>query len=380
MLALVCLEMLAAFALGVSIGAASLLTVTYVVVNGTVGSLLASRLPGHPVGWLLITASVCFATGGLLVTYVERALVSAPGSLPVGPLTVLASNWFFGLGSAIAATFVLLLFPTGHLPSARWKPVAWTAAIATLLMLLGVTLSPDPFEGLPIANPFALSPDDPLGLVVEGGGVGLLLLTILASVASLILRFRRAAMVERQQLKWAVFAVIILAIGLLGSYSLELANGPANLSDEFENTVITIGLSLLPVAIAVAILRYRLYEIDRLISRTVGYVLVVVVLGLVYAIGAVWLPTRLMGEQTPPLFVAGSTLVVAALFNPVRRRVLHWVDRRFYRSRYDGERVVSEFSGRLRDQTDVDQLADDWVSVVAETVQPSSVGVWVRDR
>ncbi len=133
---------------------------------------------------------------------------------------------------------------------------------------------------------------------------------------------------------------------------------------------------MVPLAIAVAVFRYRLFEIDRIISRTVGYVLVIGLLVVVYAAGAAWLPTRLGGES--PLFVAGSTLAVAALFNPVRRRLLHWVDRKFYRTRYDAERVVDGFVASLKDRTDLNGLADEWVTAVTETMRPASIGIWVR--
>jgi hypothetical protein len=139
------------------------------------------------------------------------------------------------------------------------------------------------------------------------------------------------------------------------------------------------GVVAVPTSVAIAVLRYRLYEIDRLVSRTVGYVVVLGVLTVVYVIGAVWLPTRLLGEQSP-LFVAASTLIVAGLFGPLRKRVVVWVDRRFYRARYDADRVAEAFSSRLRDQIDLTDLTTDWVDVIAATLRPTTIGVWVSER
>jgi hypothetical protein len=204
------------------------------------------------------------------------------------------------------------------------------------------------------------------------GLVGLLVGAV-AAIVSFVVRWHRSTGVERLQLRWLVPAFLVFVVGTLA----EFGGGQDSL---FADVVFPLGLVLVPFAIAVAILRYRLYEIDRIISRTVGYVLVVGVLGAVLVLGTVWLPSLVLaGDEVPSWFVAGSTLAVAALFNPVRRRVLSWVDRRFYRSRYDAERVAEGFAARLRDEVDVHRLTNDWASVVTETMQPASVSVWVRD-
>ncbi len=368
-LALVIGIVVAALVLGASVDATAIATVAFVLGYGVVGALLAFRLPRHPIGWLLLAASASFSMGGFLVTYVERA--PSPD-----PLAVLAGDWSFGLGSAIASTFALLLFPTGRLPSPRWRVVAWIAGLGAVMLLIGVTLSSDSFEGLPVKNPVALPPDDLLLLVFEGGGLALVVIGILASVASLVVRLVKGDETERRQLMWVVLAVIVLVVGILGTYVLELANGTADLSGDLENFVISMCLSLVPVAIGVAILRYRLFEIDKIISRTVSYALVVGFLGLVF-FGMTTVFTTFLPSDDPQL-VAVSTLVVFALFNPVRRGVQAVVDRRFNRSRYDAERVIEAFAGSLRDEVDPDVVADGWVGVVSETMQPASIGVWVR--
>jgi uncharacterized membrane protein YdcZ (DUF606 family) len=188
----------------------------------------------------------------------------------------------------------------------------------------------------------------------------------------MVLRFRRSGTVERHQIKWLLFAV-----GLFGVIYIYSAIFTSFTEGGVNDILLTTSLIGIPVAIAIAVLRYRLFDIDRVVSRTVGYAIVVGVLGLVYAAGAIWLPSLLSGDS--PIFVALATLAAAALFNPVRRNVLNAVDRRFYRARYDAEKVVDSFKAQLRDQTDLELLAQDWVTVVSETMHPAMVGVWVRE-
>jgi hypothetical protein len=372
--AFICLLLVTALLIGVSDGYAGIATLVFVLANGAVGALVASRLPRHPVGWLLLGTSACFAIGGVLVTYIEQAVNR---SFPLSPLLVISGDWSFGLGVALASTFVLLFFPTGRLPSPRWRWVAWLAGLGTLMLLVGVALSPSTFEGLAIDNPWALPPDDWRGLIFEGGGLIVLLGGMLAAMGSMILRFRSGGDVERRQLKWVLFAVVVAVIGIAGTYVIELVNGASDLSDDLENTVIAFGLALVPIAIGLAILRYRLYDIDRLVSRTVSYALVVgligaIVLGLVGGL-AMFLPSD------DPLVVAVATLVAFGLFNPLRLRVQAAVDRRFNRSRYDTERVIEGFAGSLRESIEPGRLVDGWIGVVEQTMQPAAVGLWVRD-
>jgi hypothetical protein len=349
----------------------------FVLSSGMVGALIVSRLRRHPVGWLLLFASLAFATGGLVVSYVEVAFIVRPGSWPVSPFLVWLGDWAFNIGSGISATFVLLLFPTGRLPSPRWRLVAWLAGIGLSSLLIGVAFSPGPFEGLPIDNPLAL--EDPLLLLFEGTGLLLLFSAILSSVASLVFRYHRARGEERQQLKWVAYSVMLLALGLLGTVGWEVANGRAELSNEAENLVITLLLGLLPVSIGIAILRYRLYDIDLVINRTLVYGALSVLLGAVYVAGVVGLPQVLRLPEDNDLVVAGSTLLVAALFSPLRRRIQAFVDRRFYRSRYDAARTVEAFSARLRDEVDLETLETDLVGVVRQTLQPAHVSLWLRE-
>jgi hypothetical protein len=344
-------------------------TVLFVLATSAVGTLIGLRRPGNTIGWLLRLAGFGFATGSLLVIYVELAVAQA-GSLPVGPVVVWLGDLMFQMSLAVCATFLLLLFPTGQLPSPRWKSVVWLAAISMALTFGAVLFGQGAFRDLPIENPLALAETSPLLLVLESGWY-LMMVAVLASVASLIIRYRRAVGEERQQLKWVALGVIALAIGLVVTFVWQ------GLSDDTENFVIALALTAVPISIGIAILRYRLYDIDRIISRTVSYAVVTVLLagayaGLVFGLGVV------IPNQGSSLVVAASTLAVAALFNPLRRRVQAFVDRRFNRSRYDLSRTIEAFSQRLASEVDLDQIGRDLQSVTVESMHPKTMGLWLR--
>ena len=349
-------------------------TVAFVLASAMVGTLIGLRRPGHRIGWLLRVAALCFATGALIVTYVEVAVFERPGELPVGPVLVILGDWAFSLGLGISATFLLLLFPTGRLPSPRWRPVAWLSGISLVSMLGGIAVGA--FTGLPMDNPLALESSHPVLLLLEGGGFDVLLAMILASVASLVVRYRRAVGDERQQLKWVALGVSVLGLALVGTAVWEVANGPAELSDNTENFVTGACLTMIPVTIGVAILRYRLYDIDRIISRTVSYGMLTAVLAAAYG-GLVFI-LRDMLPLEGGIAVASSTLAVAALFNPLRRRVQSFVDRRFNRSRFDQTRTIEAFAHRLGTVVDLGELERDLRDVAAASMQPTTVSLWLR--
>ena len=350
-------------------------TVLFVLVTGAVGTLIGLRRPGNTIGWLLRVAAFGFATGSFLVTYVEVAVAQA-GSLPVGPIVVWLGDLMFQLGLGVSATFLLLLFPTGHLPSPRWRLVGWMAAVGIALMFAAVLFGPGAFEGLPIENPLALEETSPM-LSVFKGGFYVTLVAILASVASLIVRYRQAVAEERQQLKWVALSVVVLAIGVAGTVVWDMVNGSTELSDDTGNLVIALSLTVVPISIGMAILRYRLYDIDRIISRTVSYAVVTVLLGSAFA-GLVFVLGGLLPSQGGSLVVAASTLAVAALFNPLRRRVQSIVDRRFNRSRYDLSRTIEAFAQRLNTEVDLDQLGRELQFVAGESMHPKSMSLWIR--
>lgn len=337
---------------------------------GSLGMSVVSKRPENVIGWLMLWQALFEGLSVFGLQYGIHGMVVDPGSIPYADLIGTAPYGAavgFVFGTTI--TFFLLLFPDGRLPSPRWRPVAWMAGAGVLLMAVALT-----WHAVSVGVVALLDQLNTDGLVMEGlpeilnaAGHVLVFAVFPLAVISLFIRRRRADAIVRQQLKWFAYGSVVF----LSSVFIPLPE-PYWLWYEGTATV------FMYVAIAIAILRYGLFEIDRIVSRTVGYAVVLVLAGLVYVLGAVWLPSRLIGEQ-PPVFVAGATLLVAGLFNPVRKRVLEWVDRRFYRSRYDTDTVVDEFSNRLRDQVDVDRLTEDWVSVVATTLAPSSSTVWVRE-
>jgi len=342
------------------------------VAVGTLGLRLVLRQPGNAVGWWIMLAGVSFPLEGLMAEFVQFGL-DRWGPIPL----VLAAGWvarWVWILATFNIPFLLLLYPDGHLPSRRWRPSLWlaVAVVATAFVTTAFSAEPDPVAGA-LTNPLALPALGPMfewliAYVVFPGQLVLIVLALL----SLVARFRNGEGVERQQVKVLLWVGTVAVIFFAAIASID---GPVWLVPllNFAFTIFVVA------ALTLAILRYRLYDFDRMVSRTVSYALVAGALAAVYGFGAVWLPSRVVGEQTP-LFVAGSTLTAAALFNPVRRRVMKWVDRRFNRSRYDPEQIVDQFAKRLRDQVDANRLADDWADVVTGTLQPAAVGVWVREE
>jgi hypothetical protein len=346
--------------------------------SGLVGAVVAARRPRLPIGWLLVAIGLLMALGLAAGQYAVVAVLDAPGSLPFGPAAAWLSAWPFTAGFLLLP-FLFLLFPTGRLPGPRWRPLAWAGAVVYAANVFGVAFQPGPI------NPEELGPlENPLAIPAIGGAgdlparivIPLMLLVVLASVASLLVRLRRSVGVERQQLKWFAYAA-----GLFGLAT--FVNVVASLlgADQAGLLVTTVPVVALPAAIGVAVLRHNLFDIDRVINRTIVYGLLSAVLGALYLI-AVLLLGRLLLPVTgdDALAVAGSTLAVAALFQPARRRVQTLVDRRFDRRRYDAARAVAAFSTRLRDQLELDALSGELLAVVDATVQPASASLWLRPR
>jgi hypothetical protein len=337
----------------------------------TVGAVLATRRPRHPVGWLLLALGLSLMAGGLGGAYTGYGLLARPGALPA--THVVARHW--PATTVIAQTvlsFVLLLTPTGSLPTPRWRWWAWTtvAAAASLLVTLAVASgSMDPQYQV-IGGPFDF----------RGLGGGLLVanqlavistsLVVVVAAGSLVMRFRHARGVERQQLRWVAWAaalVVWAAVVALGGVAVRL---PAVVTWALAT------LAVVPVAIGAAILRYRLYDLDRIISRTLSYGLLTLLLGGGYAALVLGLG-QLMGRDSS-LIVAGATLAVAAVFRPARRRVQALVDRHFNRRRHDAAQTIAVFSDRLHQQIDLDALAAELLAVADQTMQPTQVSLWLR--
>jgi hypothetical protein len=333
----------------------------------TVGALISTRRPEHPVGWLFLGAGL---VGALQLVTGEFAAAFLAASGPSAGVAVAAwASSQFQLVVVGLLIGVLLLFPTGRPPSRRWWVLVWAVAGGVVLTGVGSGLTPARYEEFPrVENPFGVTGLATMLKGVAGVGGVLLVAGFLGALASLVVRFARARGLERQQLKWFVYAAG------LGSVVLVL---PTPIPDFLEWTLAPVSIS---VAAAVAILRYRLYDIDQIINRTLVYGVLTAVLGLGYA-AAVLLLGQLfggVGERTPSWAVAGATLAVAAVFQPARRRIQTAVDRRFNRRKYNTVTTIQTFSTHLRDQVDLDTLSTELLVVVDQTMEPTRVSLWLR--
>jgi hypothetical protein len=338
----------------------------------TVGAVLASRRPRHPVGWLLLVLGLSMAMGGVIAGYLPYTVLIRPGALPAAGLV--ARVYTPLTDAALAAIgFVLLLTPTGSPPSPRWRRWAWGSGAALAVLLVAATVAPGSLD------PRVLAVDGPVGPRAFGGALGVVsqlallvsLLVILGGAASLVTRFRHARGVERQQLRWITLAAALTGVAMVATGVL-VAAGDVGLA----GWTSVIGTVFLPLAAGAAILRYRLYDLDRIISRTVAWTVLTVLLGLGYA-GVVLGLGRLLPDSSS-LAVAAATLAAAAAFQPARRRIQQAVDRRFNRRRHDAARIIEGFGARLRDQVDLDTLTAEVLAVVDQTVQPTRAWLWQR--
>jgi hypothetical protein len=353
----------------------------------SVGAVLVSRLPRNRIGWLLAIGGLVLAVSGATSGLADYGLNIHPGSVPGAIWFAWTSQWAWAPEIAILFILLPLFYPTGRLLSSRWRVAVAMAAVVLLVGGIGSALSPWDPDPYPVENPLALggTAGDLIGWVVNIGVTIFVVAGGAAACASLVVRYRRATLIERAQLKW--FAVVAMITGLGGTVSIvtdltsaDAPTGVVGIVNEIAGFLIYGGLALLPVAIGVAVLRYRLYEIDRLISRTISWAAVTLILGglfvaLILALQALLVPVTGSNE----LAVAGSTLLVFALFQPLRRRVQRIVDRRFNRSRYDAERTVAAFAERLRDEVDLEQLRAEILATVSATVEPTSVSLWLRE-
>jgi hypothetical protein len=334
------------------------------------GGLIASRRPGNSYGWLWLVFGLGLALQLLGESYAAYALVVEPGSLPA-PRTI---SRLLALGGPLAlalAPFLLLLFPTGRLPSRRWRPLAWIAGISgTVLFTLALLFdSPDKVGGAITA--------------VTVAAASVIFAAFALSALSLVVRYRRAIGVERQQLKWFALAAVVAAAFLVGQqlgFVGQLLGLDRLVGEAFLNLLNAAINTALYLAVGIAILRYRLYDIDVLINRALVYGSLTIFLAATYVGGVVGLQAvfRTLSGQESTIAVVASTLVIAALFGPLRGRVQGFVDRRFYRSKYDAAKTLEAFGSRLRDQTDLDALSGDLVGVARRSLQPEHVSLWLR--
>ena len=372
----------------------------------TVGALIISRLPTNPIGWIFCGVGLLYAARRLTEAYADYALL-VNIALPWGEYVAWFTTWVGFAVPVLAGVFLMLLFPDGRLPSHRWRIVAWSAVLGAALTVLGDAFTPGQLRTHPyVENPFGV-----VG-VIGGGlttfeffaaslvfGTTLLLMSSLAALCSLIVRLRRGRGDERQQIKWfsysAVPAVVSLSPALLDTMLLHFTSNFLLFNTGFNYNVIVswnfltysiygavIAALIVPVFTYIAIMKYRLYDIDLVINRTLVYSALTALLVIVY-FGGVTITQAIFRtltgqEQQPQLAIVVSTLVIAALFNPLRRRIQRFIDMRFYRRKYDARKTLESFSTKLRDETNLDALSDDLVGVVRETMQPAHVSLWLR--
>jgi hypothetical protein len=351
-----------------------------------VGALIASKRPQNPIGWICLTAGFLWMLIVLSDSYGTYGLAK-PGSIPYPVASEALGLWLWVPPVGLLGTYLILLFPNGRLPSRRWRPLAWLSGAVIVLGSVGIALAPGSVEDLGgVRNPFGLegAPWVAYAAVV----VPLLPVCILASAVSLVLRYRRSGGEERQQVKWIAFAasfvglmalITVVCTQMFAPESLETA-GTQPLWLELLQDVELLSLAGVPVAVGFAILRHRLYDIDVVINRTLVYGSLTAMLVAVYYGSVVILQYifRALSGGESQFAIVASTLAIAALFNPLRRRVQGFVDRRFYRRKYDAAKTLADFGVRLREETDLETLGSDVVRVVRETMQPAHVSLWLR--
>jgi hypothetical protein len=351
---------------------------TQIVSFSVVGALIASHRPENPIGWLFCAAALFYGIEIAGEKYAIYALLTNPGSLPLGAELAWLTDWIWAPGFGIILVFLPILFPDGHPPSRRWRGVAWLGGLSICLIcvLTSIVLWPERGPALVRPGGFGGQVEEWRSAVSDwvlrlGGPI--LLLAGLGAVLSLFVRFRRARGDVRQQIKWFASAAALTLAWII-------------VAEQQSGEIVALSgllvIASIPVATGIAILRYRLFDIDILINRTLVYGSLTVMLALVY-FGGVATTRAIFGaltgqEQQPQLAVVVSTLVIAALFMPLRRRIQSFIDRRFYRSKYDARKTLEAFSAQLRDETDLDRLGEDLMGVVKETMQPSQISLWLH--
>ena len=342
-----------------------------------VGAIIASRQPRNAIGWIFCGVGVTVGLNSFAGDYADFWLASGFGNRSLGESAAWLSSWAWSLLLYVPTSSVLLLFPDGRLPSPRWRPVAWGVALGAAGGVAGLALKAGPLADFPrISNPYGV--DSPVVGIVWIVGSIVAAGSMVASAASLIVRLRRSRGEQRQQIKWLAYAgaVLVVAIGV-GALTIPWSV-PASI------LIMSVAMLGLPVFTGIAIVKHRLYDIDLIINLTLVYAILSATLVAAYFGGIVVLQrvfTTLTGQDNLPQFaIVVSTLAIATLFDPLRRRIQSFIDRRFYRQKYDARKTLEGFSAKLRNDTDLDALSEDLVAAVRETVQPTHVSLWLRPR
>ena len=345
----------------------------------SVGAIVASRRPHNAVGWVLSAMGLLFAIAFSLHAYVTFGLEPRSVTVPGIALAAWVGNWIWPV-ALVPIGFVLLLFPGGSLPSRRWRVAAATLGAGLVSWFVSQAFAPGPLMNYPsVPNPVGIAGfRSAVGPLTAVSGL-LMLAGFAASVVAIVFRFRRSEGIERSQLKWLAYAGALVAVAAAVSLTTEGLGAGDDPLLQFLQQLLVLTISAVPLAAGIAILRYRLYDIDVVINRTLVYGALTAILAVIY-VGLVFVFQRALRPLTAEsdLAIAGSTLAVAALFRPMRARVQGFIDRRFYRSRYDAQRTLEGFTERLRDEIDLDALAGELVGVAGRTVHPAHASLWLR--
>ena len=344
----------------------------WAVALSLVGALVANRRPENPIGWLFLLSAAFVSLSLLAQAWAERSL----GTGNPGELVAWFTLWLAVPGFGIFV-WVFLLFPTGDLLSPRWAWVSRLALVGLVGMVLRLGFRPGRIDSFPtIENPFGIESARQILDLIGAAGEGLLIGAAVAAVASLVLRTLRAQGTERLQMKWFALSVVLLPVAFLAGEAIQPFDPTEE--DAFTFLLIMVALLAIPTTMGIAILRHRLYDIDRLINRTLVYTVLTAMLGGAYLLAVLALQSVLPLSDESPAIVAASTLAVVAAFRPLRARVQGVVDRRFFRSRYDTAQTIERFGARVRAQTDLEGLTIDLISITRQTMEPATVSLWLR--
>ena len=341
---------------------------------GAVGWLLARRRPANAIGWCFALGGLVWAGGALRGAWVELAIHGYVDMTAF--VRILATHNVFGwiVSMPLSVQLPLLFLPDGRLPSRRWRPAVWVVVGGVIVGTIGFSTIPGVIEGtdpaLHLVNPLGVTAMQPLPQAMALTGAAMLLLGMAAGIVAVVLRFRRASGVERQQLRWVAFGGCCVLLGPITALTVGIPDWVGNIGGN-------VGILAVPVCVAVAVLRYRLYDLGRLVSRTVSYVVITALLLGVYLL-LVTASSQLLPDGSS-LAVAASTLAAAALFQPLRRRVQSVVDQRFNRARYDADRIVEAFTRTLRQEVDLDAVRSGLIAAVQDTLQPTTARLWLRE-
>jgi hypothetical protein len=355
--------------------AVALAVFLFILVFATVGLVVSLRRPGNAIGWALGFAGLAYAVASVGNGYANWAFLVEHGEPFGSTFAAWLTSWVWNLALAPGALFPLLLFPDGRLPSPRWRPVLWMAVAGVILTSAAAALAPGRFEDYTPRNPIGIEGAGSALDFVGAVGIAAILAAFLAIVVSLVRRFRRARGTEREQLKWLTYSAGVIVVAGIGSAIFVEPH-----STDTANAMQSLALTSYPVALGIAMLRYRLYDIDVVINRTLVYA------GLTATLAGAYLGTVLLLQLVLDSFTSGSslavaisTLAVAALFRPARARIQAVVDRRFYRRKYDAAQTLETFSVRMREQVDLETLGGELRAVVSETMQPAHVSLWLKE-